>query len=389
LEDSLGGNTKTVMIANVGPADYNYSETLSTLRYADRAKKIKNKPHINEDPRDTSLRAMQEEILLLKARLVAKQRGLDAGAMDHAALLALGAGGGGGGVVEVVKVRVVDTGIRLADLEAKVAEARAEERAMADKTDEEKRAILRKKAEAEAEYARGEAELEANQRLLAAEEAELREIEAALAAKQEEVVSGGGQVEEAERNRAALRAVEEELQSKREEHSRMEAEAAAKAEALLLMDEQYNSTEQEVQAVQKKLRALYVRYQAKKEDLRQLVDEFDAERSDLLETVHNMHRQIKLRSLMIESFLPYSFYQVVDAARRWDAYNEEWVLPGLELSGNVLEAEDRRREAGSRTAQMVQRLANNSQKVLGKGTFRVCIIGHLVSCIHCMLYQLT
>ena len=40
LQDSLGGNTKTVMIANVGPADYNFDETLSTLRYASRAKNI-------------------------------------------------------------------------------------------------------------------------------------------------------------------------------------------------------------------------------------------------------------------------------------------------------------------------------------------------------------
>jgi kinesin family protein 3/17 len=48
LQDSLGGNTKTVMVANLGPADYNFDETMSTLRYADRAKQIKNKPRINE-----------------------------------------------------------------------------------------------------------------------------------------------------------------------------------------------------------------------------------------------------------------------------------------------------------------------------------------------------
>ena len=42
LQDSLGGNTKTIMIAAVSPADYNYEETLSTLRYASRAKNIKN-----------------------------------------------------------------------------------------------------------------------------------------------------------------------------------------------------------------------------------------------------------------------------------------------------------------------------------------------------------
>ena len=66
LQDSLGGNTKTVMIAAVSPADYNYDESLSTLRYASRAKCIKNKPKINEDPKDALLREYEEEIKQLR-----------------------------------------------------------------------------------------------------------------------------------------------------------------------------------------------------------------------------------------------------------------------------------------------------------------------------------
>jgi len=48
--DSLGGNSLTVMIACISPADSNVEETLGTLRYADRARKIKNKPIVNRDP---------------------------------------------------------------------------------------------------------------------------------------------------------------------------------------------------------------------------------------------------------------------------------------------------------------------------------------------------
>jgi len=44
------------MIAAVSPSDFNFNETLGTLRYASRAKKIKNKPKINEDPKDALLR---------------------------------------------------------------------------------------------------------------------------------------------------------------------------------------------------------------------------------------------------------------------------------------------------------------------------------------------
>ena len=76
LQDSLGGNTKTVMIANVGPADYNYDETINTLRYASRAKSIQNKPRINEDPKDALLREYQDEISKLKEQLSALNKGM-------------------------------------------------------------------------------------------------------------------------------------------------------------------------------------------------------------------------------------------------------------------------------------------------------------------------
>uniref|UniRef100_A0A0K0DKJ6 Kinesin-like protein n=1 Tax=Angiostrongylus cantonensis TaxID=6313 RepID=A0A0K0DKJ6_ANGCA len=69
LQDSLGGNSKTVMVACIGPASYNYEETLGTLRYANRAKNIKNKPKINEDPKDAMLREFQDEIMRLRALL--------------------------------------------------------------------------------------------------------------------------------------------------------------------------------------------------------------------------------------------------------------------------------------------------------------------------------
>ena len=74
LQDSLGGNTKTLMVACLSPADNNYDETLSTLRYANRAKNIRNKPRINEDPKDALLREYQEEIKRLKA-ILAQQMG--------------------------------------------------------------------------------------------------------------------------------------------------------------------------------------------------------------------------------------------------------------------------------------------------------------------------
>lgn len=61
------------MVACISPADNNYDETLSTLRYANRAKNIKNKPRINQDPKDALLSQYQDEIRQLKELLESQQ----------------------------------------------------------------------------------------------------------------------------------------------------------------------------------------------------------------------------------------------------------------------------------------------------------------------------
>ena len=62
LQDSLGGKDKTLLIVNIGPADYNYAETLTALRYTNRVRYIQNKPFIIRDPVDSMLREIHQEI---------------------------------------------------------------------------------------------------------------------------------------------------------------------------------------------------------------------------------------------------------------------------------------------------------------------------------------
>lgn len=69
FQDSLGGNSRTAMIATVSPAADNYDETLSTLRYADRAKSIVNHAVINEDPNARIIRELREEVDKLREQL--------------------------------------------------------------------------------------------------------------------------------------------------------------------------------------------------------------------------------------------------------------------------------------------------------------------------------
>ena len=76
LMNTLGGNSKTVMIAAISPSEDNYAESLSTLRYADRAKQIKCNALINEDPKDRIILSLQEEIARLKSMMEGGNAGI-------------------------------------------------------------------------------------------------------------------------------------------------------------------------------------------------------------------------------------------------------------------------------------------------------------------------
>ncbi|XP_074501181.1 kinesin-like protein KIF1B isoform X6 [Sebastes fasciatus] len=75
LRENLGGNSRTAMVAALSPADINYDETLSTLRYADRAKNIKCNAIINEDPNNKLVRDLKDEVARLKELLRAQGLG--------------------------------------------------------------------------------------------------------------------------------------------------------------------------------------------------------------------------------------------------------------------------------------------------------------------------
>ncbi|KAL2498234.1 Kinesin-like protein FRA1 [Abeliophyllum distichum] len=76
LQDSLGGNSRTVMIACISPADINAEETLNTLKYANRARNIQNKPVINRDPLSNEMLKMRQQLEYLQAELCTRAGGV-------------------------------------------------------------------------------------------------------------------------------------------------------------------------------------------------------------------------------------------------------------------------------------------------------------------------
>ena len=79
FQDNLGGNSRTVMVATVSPASDNYEETLSTLRYADSAKRIVCHAVVNEDPSARIIRELRAELESLKERLKVRYHSINDG----------------------------------------------------------------------------------------------------------------------------------------------------------------------------------------------------------------------------------------------------------------------------------------------------------------------
>jgi kinesin family protein 3/17 len=186
LQDSLGGNTKTVMIANIGPADYNTEETINTLRYANRAKRIENKPRINEDPKDAMLREFQDEIQRLKEQLkmAAGSVQIPEGARVE----------GGKTVVEVEKIVHVEDKEKMKKLEKRLAKER---QYLQKKHEEEKNKLVGDKNLAEEEKQKLMAELDAKLAEEEKEKAKQQKLLKRLKNMEEKVLQGTEQMKEA------------------------------------------------------------------------------------------------------------------------------------------------------------------------------------------------
>jgi len=279
LQDSLGGNTKTVMCANAGPADYNYDESLSTLRYANRAKNIKNRPVINDDPKDAKLREYQEEIARLKCMLsqmpAATSGSIGVSDEDRETLLN-----------EYRSKASKESEEKIAKADAEMKQIRLNH----DKTAEE-RAALQKQLEDETKT-RIDTE---NQRLEL--EKQLRKMEA-------ELITGGEIANNTAKQEAALRMANQELIAKKESELALTRKMSEQQEEKLHLEEKYSSLTEEVNSKTKKLKKIWTKYQQTKKDVEDLEHEFMNEKNEMLDSIRNLTKQLKLKDFIIQNFIP-------------------------------------------------------------------------------------
>lgn len=351
LQDSLGGNTKTVMCACIGPVDYNYDETLSTLRYAYRAKSIKNKPKINEDPKDAMLRDFQDQIAQLKKQLQEKAQSTKTSAAPRKVAAAAQPQAQEPQEQEVIiekevvvrekliekevlVEKIVDTGITDEDMASMQRKFEEDKIQMEAQLMAEQAAIEEQKTLADEEKQKLLADLE-EKRQRSIEEGEQHQLMMQkLKAMEDKMLVGSQVMEKAMQQESELKKAEVLMQEKKRQEQRMQEELEQQAEEKINLEEKYSSAEEQVQKMTAKLEKLWNRHKQTQAEIQDLQKEFQDEREDMLETIRELRKEVKLVCLTLESFIPMDQYQHIVEKANYDESTDEWVISNIQLAGN-------------------------------------------------------
>ncbi|XP_014779765.1 kinesin-like protein KIF3A [Octopus bimaculoides] len=321
LQDSLGGNSKTIMIANIGPADYNYDETISTLRYANRAKNIKNKAKINEDPKDALLRQFQKEIEELKKQLEDNISDGDTSPdeeMDNEQSMEF---------MENSKKKWKEKKCR------KISKEKMTE--ILTKIENDRKFLEEKKDMAEEERNQMKESLDEKENELKRYQEEQDQLQQKLSAIEKKIIVGGENLlEKAEEQERLLgeSAIELEERKKREEELRRALEE--KEQERIDIEEKYSSLQDEIVGKTKKLKKCWTMLMQAKSEMADLQQEHQREMEGLLENIRQLTRELKLQMLVIDNFIPPEFQNVIEHYVHWNDDIGEWQLKCVAYTGN-------------------------------------------------------
>ncbi|XP_072134993.1 kinesin-like protein KIF3C isoform X2 [Mobula birostris] len=310
LEDSLGGNAKTIMVATVGPASSNYDESLTTLRYANRTKNIKNKPRINEDPKDALLREFQEEIARLKAQL--ERRGMLSKKRRKSQKKIILEG-------EELMDEVEDTDDNIEkNMENYLKEQKEtlekEKAAIQDDHNlvaEEKQKLLEEKEKMMEDLRK---EQEATEQLAA----KFKAMESKL------LVGGKNIIDHTNEQQKMLEQKRQEIAEQKRREREIQQQMMLQDEETLELRETYTSLQQEVEMKTKKLKKLLAKFESVKAEIQDLQNEHVKKRQNLEHAQNELTRDLKLKYLIIENFIPPEEKNKIMNRLCFDCEEDQW-----------------------------------------------------------------
>uniref|UniRef100_A0AAR2L2R9 Kinesin-like protein n=1 Tax=Pygocentrus nattereri TaxID=42514 RepID=A0AAR2L2R9_PYGNA len=301
LQDSLGGNARTVMVANIGPASYNLEETLTTLRYSNRAKNIKNKPRINEDPKDALLREFQEEIARLKEQLEKRS---------------------GKKKKKRRRRKFGEAGEELDD------DNNADYwREQQEKLEKERKAIMEDHSLVAEEKQRLLREKEKKMDDLHREKEALEMLASKVKAMESKLLVGGKNiVDHTNEQQRILEQKRHEIAEQKRREREMQQEMECRDEETLELKETYSSLQQEVDIKTKKLKKLFAKLQAVKAEIHDVQEDHIKERQELEQTQNELTRELKLKHLIIENFIPLEEKNKIVVRATFDEEDDTWKM---------------------------------------------------------------
>ncbi|XP_017021059.1 kinesin-like protein Klp68D [Drosophila kikkawai] len=305
LQDSLGGNSKTIMIANIGPSNYNYNETLTTLRYASRAKSIQNQPIKNEDPQDAKLKEYQAEIERLK-RLIAPQQHQQTRRSEPKKR------------TKKPKKEILAKEMT-GSLKASHVEQPVEEESEAEEAESES------DKENEAEVAKSNEELER-------ERVENTKLAAKLAELEGQLVRGGKNLLDTYSERQIeLEKKLVEIAERKKREIEIQQQLELQEETTLEIRERNVSLEQEVELKKRKLSKCYAKYLALQQELNDCKSDHNQDLRELEMAQNELVKELKRQLLIIDNFVPIEVKQRLYTQAKYDEEQEEWKFSSMSL----------------------------------------------------------
>lgn len=297
LQDSLGGNSKTVMVACIGPASYNFEETLGTLRYANRAKNIKNKPKINEDPKDALLREFQDEISRLRSMLD-KRKG------------------------------------KKGEMDASRGEEYFREERRSLEADKQK--VLRDETLVKEERRRIMEVLDERERQLEKERESQARMSEKIKAMESKLLGGTDLVDHTRQQQSQLETRRRELADQKKREREVLEQLEQQEDDTAEINQTFVSMQQELDAKTKKLAKFRLKLRKIRSELEDASIGHSQERQELERDVAEINKELKLKLLLVDSFIPSEVRQRVKERAVWCEEEANWRLPGARpLSGST------------------------------------------------------
>jgi len=244
---------------------------------------------------------------------------------------------------EVVVEKFVNTGITEEEVAAIQANLDAERRQVEAQMAGEVRKIEEEKNLADEEKQKLLQDIQERRRQRESEQAAQAAMLQKLKAMEETMLVGSQVMEKAMQQETELKRAALEVEERKRAEARVQEQLRDQEQEKLNLEEKYSSTEEQVAKMTSKLEKLWHRHKNTQQEIQDLQAEFQIEREEMLETIRDLGKEVKLVVLTIENFVPKDHYQQIVERAQYEESTDEWVIGNLDLAGNNRRVQPNRR----------------------------------------------